>query len=48
MKLKILIVEDDKLLAEAVSDYFKGKGWETRQRARGMRQSARRRLPVSR
>ena len=30
MKLKILIVEDDKLLAEAVSDYFKGKGCETR------------------
>ena len=28
MKLKILIVEDDLLLAEAVSDYFEGKGWE--------------------
>ena len=31
MKLKILIVEDDLLLAEAVSDYFEGKGWETEQ-----------------
>ena len=29
MKMKILIVEDDLLLAEAVSDYFQGKGWET-------------------
>ena len=35
MKLKILIVEDDKLLAEAVSDYFKGKGWETRTEGEG-------------
>ena len=31
MKLKILIVEDDLLLAEAVSDYFERKGWETEQ-----------------
>ena len=29
MELKLLIVEDDRLLAEAVSDYFTGKGWET-------------------
>ena len=29
MKMKLLIVEDDLLLAEAVSDYFQGKGWET-------------------
>ena len=29
MGLKILIVEDDRLLAEAVSDYFTGKGWKT-------------------
>ena len=29
MELKLLIVEDDRLLAEAVSDYFSGKGWET-------------------
>ena len=48
MKLKILIVEDDKLLAEAVSDYFKGKGWKPDRGRGGMRQSARRRLPVSR
>ena len=31
MKLKILIVEDDLLLAEAVSDFFEGKGWEADQ-----------------
>lgn len=35
MKLKILIVEDDRLLAEAVSDYFQGKGWETRTAGEG-------------
>ncbi|MCF2568628.1 response regulator transcription factor [Mediterraneibacter glycyrrhizinilyticus] len=29
MELKLLIVEDDRLLAEAVSDYFTGKSWET-------------------
>lgn len=29
MELKLLIVEDDRLLAEAVSDYFIGKGWKT-------------------
>ena len=29
MKLKILIVEDDPMLAEAVSDYFDSKGWES-------------------
>ena len=29
MGLKILIVEDDRLLAEAISDYFTGKGWKT-------------------
>ena len=29
MGLKILIVEDDRLLAEAVSDYFTGTGWKT-------------------
>lgn len=28
--MKILIVEDDRLLAEAVSDFFSLKGWETR------------------
>ena len=27
MELKLLIVEDDRLLAEAASDYFVGKGW---------------------
>lgn len=29
MDFRILIVEDDRLLAEAVSDYFAGKGWTT-------------------
>ena len=29
MKMRILIVEDDRLLAEAVSDYFSAKGWLT-------------------
>ena len=27
--MRILIVEDDRLLAEAVSDYFSAKGWLT-------------------
>lgn len=27
--MRILIVEDDCLLAEAVSDYFSAKGWQT-------------------
>ena len=36
MKLKILIVEDDLLLAEAVSDFFEGKGWEAEQVHDGM------------
>lgn len=31
MRLKILIVEDDLLLSEAVSDYFESKGWKTDQ-----------------
>lgn len=30
MELRLLIVEDDRLLAEAVSDYFTGKGWKTK------------------
>lgn len=29
MGLKMLIVEDDRLLAEAISDYFAVKGWNT-------------------
>lgn len=29
MELRLLIVEDDRLLAEAVSDYFTGKGWKS-------------------
>ena len=29
MELRLLIVEDDRLLAEAVSDYFTAKGWKT-------------------
>ena len=36
MKLKILIVEDDLLLVEAVSDFFEGKGWEAEQVHDGM------------
>ena len=36
MKLKILIVEDDLLLAEAVSDFFEGNGWEAEQVHDGM------------
>ena len=36
MKLKILIVEDYLLLAEAVSDFFEGKGWEAEQVHDGM------------
>lgn len=28
MNLHVLVVEDDKLLAEAVSDYFESKGWQ--------------------
>ena len=27
MELRLLIVEDDRLIAEATSDYFTGKGW---------------------
>ncbi len=30
MELRLLIVEDDCLLAEAAADYFTGKGWKTR------------------
>lgn len=30
MGLRLLIVEDDRLLAEAVSDYFTAKGWKTK------------------
>lgn len=29
MELRLLIVEDDRILAEAVSDYFSAKGWKT-------------------
>lgn len=29
MKLRLLIVEDDPLLAEAIEDYFKSKDWNT-------------------
>ena len=29
MELELLIVEDNRLLAEAVSDYFTAKGWRT-------------------
>ena len=27
MELRLLIVEDDRLIAEAAADYFTGKGW---------------------
>lgn len=30
-KPKLLVVEDDLLLAEAVNDYFTGKGWQVRE-----------------
>ena len=30
MGFRLLIAEDDRLLAEAVSDYFAGKGWKSR------------------
>ena len=30
MKQKLLIVEDDRLMAEAAADYFAGKGWEVK------------------
>lgn len=29
MGMRMLIVEDDRLLCEAVSDYFTAKGWQT-------------------
>ena len=29
MEQRLLIVEDDSLLAEAAADYFSGKGWKT-------------------
>lgn len=28
-KLKLLIIEDDRLLQEAIADYFRSKGWQT-------------------
>ena len=28
MKQRLLIAEDDRLLAEAAGDYFTGKGWD--------------------
>lgn len=28
MKLNLLVVEDDQLLAEVISDYFTSKGWQ--------------------
>lgn len=30
MEQRLLIVEDDRLLAEAAADYFTGKGWQTK------------------
>lgn len=38
MGMRILIVEDDRLLAEAVNDYFSAKGWQAEEgRKRRMR-----------
>ncbi len=36
MKQRLLIVEDDHLLAEAAADYFTGKGWEVETRENGI------------
>ena len=36
MKWKLLIVEDDHLIAEAASDYFSSKGWEVETKADGV------------
>lgn len=37
MKRKLLIVEDDGLLAEAACDYFTSKGWEVEREADGVK-----------
>lgn len=36
MKQRLLIVEDDRLMAEAAADYFTGKGWEVEVREEGV------------
>ena len=35
MKQRLLIVEDDRLIAEAAADYFTGKGWEVEREESG-------------
>lgn len=35
MKKQLLVVEDDTLMAEAVADYFTGKGWEVQAAGNG-------------
>ena len=37
--MRILIVEDDLLLAEAINDFFTLKGWQTGKRMTEMRRS---------
>ena len=36
MELRLLIVEDDALLAEAAADYFTGKGWSVEEAEDGI------------
>ena len=36
MEQKLLIVEDDRLMAEAAADYFTGKGWEVKRAEDGI------------
>ena len=35
MKKQLLVVENDTLMAEAVADYFTGKGWEVQAAGNG-------------
>ena len=36
MERRLLVVEDDALMAEAVADYFSGKGWSVKTASDGM------------
>ena len=36
MKQRLLIVEDDCLMAEAAADYFMSKGWEVQREENGI------------
>lgn len=37
MELRLLIVEDDRLISEAVADYFTSKGWNVETTEEGIR-----------